>query len=414
MASERRRHNRSDSSRDHSRKQRDRSGKDSRARKSDRKRVDELREQLIKNRKQNGRKPSSRSFSPKRKKRKQDAPLSEPKRKKLKEEIPASKTQILGKTFFYEKTPGETIEVTLERILKEKMELTNVQTSEKLYVPLNELGRSVKDKRSKSKSNSIESRGKRRSATTSAERSPVKKRKLSEERTIQTSADEIEEDLEMSGTEEPGSSPLPSPPTRGESLKDWNPKVRGCRYLEDSYEFLNDIDEGAYGMVSRYRDKFTGEIVALKRVKMEQTHHGFPKSSLREISCLLQLRHPNIVRVKEAVVSKNRNRHVYMAMEYCEHDFRALMLTRKFPWSKSEIKCLMQQLISGVAFMHDHYIFHRDLKTSNLLLTDDGHLKICDFGMARKFGSKGFGPFGELSRSATLRKETALGVFHMT
>jgi cell division cycle 2-like protein len=47
----------------------------------------------------------------------------------------------------------------------------------------------------------------------------------------------------------------------------------------------------------------------------------------------------------------------------------------------------MQQLISGVAFMHDHYIFHRDLKTSNLLLTDDGHLKICDFGMARKFGS---------------------------
>jgi hypothetical protein len=349
MASERRRHNRSDSSRDHSRKQRDRSGKDSRARKSDRKRVDELREQLIKNRKQNGRKPSSRSFSPKRKKRKQDAPLSEPKRKKLKEEIPPSRTHVLGKTFLYEKTQGETIEVTLQRILKEKMqmELTNVQTSEKLFVPLNELGRSVKEKRSKSKSNSIESRGKRRSATTSAERSPVKKRKLSEERTIQTSADEIEEeDLEMSGTEEPGSSPMPSPPTKkpsGQSLQDWNPKVRGCRYLEDSYEFLNDIDEGAYGMVSRYRDKFTGEIVALKRVKMEQSHHGFPKSSLREISCLLQLRHPNIVRVKEAVVSKNRNRHVYMAMEYCEHDFRALMLTRKFPWSKVMFSISMER-----------------------------------------------------------------------
>lgn len=74
-------------------------------------------------------------------------------------------------------------------------------------------------------------------------------------------------------------------------------------------------------------------------------------------------------------------------MEYCQHDFRVLMETRKFPWSKSEIKCLMQQLISGVAFMHDHYIFHRDLKTANLLLTDDGFLKICDFGMARKFGS---------------------------
>eukprot|EP00492_Amphilonche_elongata_P000096 TRINITY_DN1042_c0_g1_i1.p1 TRINITY_DN1042_c0_g1~~TRINITY_DN1042_c0_g1_i1.p1 ORF type:complete len:330 (+),score=81.54 TRINITY_DN1042_c0_g1_i1:77-991(+) len=198
----------------------------------------------------------------------------------------------------------------------------------------------------------------------------------------------------MSGTEpSEASSPLatmPSPvapPAVKQSLKNWNPKVRGCRYLEDCYGFLNQIDEGAYGQVSRYKDKITGEIVALKKIKMHQSKHGFPISSLREISCLLQLRHPNIVSVKEAVVSRHSRSHVYMAMEYCEHDFRALMLTREFPWSKSEIKCLVRQLLSGVAFMHEHYIFHRDLKTANLLLTDDNILKICDFGMARKYGS---------------------------
>eukprot|EP00494_Astrolonche_serrata_P004959 UN04974 len=76
-----------------------------------------------------------------------------------------------------------------------------------------------------------------------------------------------------------------------------------------------------------------------------------------------------------------------MVMEFCEHDLRAIMLTQDFPWSNSEIKCLMMQLIRGIEFMHERWIMHRDLKTSNLLLTDDGLLKICDFGMARKYGS---------------------------
>ncbi len=51
------------------------------------------------------------------------------------------------------------------------------------------------------------------------------------------------------------------------------------------------------------------------------------------------------------------------------------------------MKCLMVQLLSGLDHMHKNWIFHRDLKTSNLLYSNDGILKICDFGLARKFGS---------------------------
>ncbi|KAK1769254.1 kinase-like domain-containing protein [Phialemonium atrogriseum] len=56
------------------------------------------------------------------------------------------------------------------------------------------------------------------------------------------------------------------------------------------------------------------------------------------------------------------------------------------PFLASEVKTLLLQLVSGVAYLHDHWILHRDLKTSNLLLNNRGQLKIADFGMARYVG----------------------------
>ena len=55
----------------------------------------------------------------------------------------------------------------------------------------------------------------------------------------------------------------------------------------------------------------------------------------------------------------------------------------KQPFSQSEVKCLMFQLIKGVKYIHDNRIIHRDLKLSNILLNNNGELKICDFGLAR-------------------------------
>lgn len=46
----------------------------------------------------------------------------------------------------------------------------------------------------------------------------------------------------------------------------------------------------------------------------------------------------------------------------------------------------MGQLLAGVAYLHEHWVLHRDLKTSNLLYANDGRLKICDFGLARQYG----------------------------
>ena len=80
--------------------------------------------------------------------------------------------------------------------------------------------------------------------------------------------------------------------------------LQGCRSV-DEFERLNKIDEGTYGVVYRAKDKKTGEIVALKKVKMEKEREGFPLTSLREINILLSFHHPSIVDVKEVVVGSS-------------------------------------------------------------------------------------------------------------
>ncbi|KAI5352046.1 hypothetical protein L3X38_004937 [Prunus dulcis] len=170
-----------------------------------------------------------------------------------------------------------------------------------------------------------------------------------------------------------------APPQRSVNM------LQGCRSV-DEFERLNKIDEGTYGVVYRAMDKKTGEIVALKKVKMEKEREGFPLTSLREINILLSFHHPSIVDVKEVVVGSNLDS-IFMVMEYMEHDLKALMETKKEPFSQSEVKCLMLQLLEGVKYLHDNWVLHRDLKTSNLLLNNCGELKICDFGLSRQYGS---------------------------
>eukprot|EP00897_Mesotaenium_endlicherianum_P007341 jgi/Mesen1/6635/ME000034S06089 len=161
--------------------------------------------------------------------------------------------------------------------------------------------------------------------------------------------------------------------------------LQGCRSV-DNFERLNRIDEGTYGVVYRARDRGTGEVVALKKVKMDKEREGFPLTSLREINILLSFHHASIVDVKEVVVGNNLDS-IFMVMEYMEHDVKSLMESMKQPFSQSEVKCLMLQLLSGTKYLHDNWVLHRDLKTSNLLLNNNGEIKICDFGLSRQYGS---------------------------
>lgn len=186
------------------------------------------------------------------------------------------------------------------------------------------------------------------------------------------------------------------------------------------FEKLNRIGEGTYGVVceltiticrthlifsnhqfttnsniyfdysivtlDRARDTHSGEIVALKRVRMQQEKDGLPVSGLREIQILKTCQHRNIVKLNEVVVGKSLDS-IFISMEYCEQDLASLLDNMTQPFSEAQSKCIILQVLNGLKYLHSHFIIHRDLKVSNLLLTDKGCIKIADFGLARLFSN---------------------------
>ncbi|KAI1457141.1 kinase-like protein [Annulohypoxylon moriforme] len=157
----------------------------------------------------------------------------------------------------------------------------------------------------------------------------------------------------------------------------------------ENYDKLNDIEEGAYGWVARAKEIKTGKVVALKRLKIDPNDAvGLPETGLREIQILKDCSHRNIVELREVVVGDDTSRieNVFLVLEFLEHDLMSILGDMPEPFLASEVKTLLLQLASGVAYLHDHWILHRDLKTSNLLLNNRGQLKIADFGMARYVG----------------------------
>ncbi|CAK7223323.1 hypothetical protein SBRCBS47491_005169 [Sporothrix bragantina] len=162
-----------------------------------------------------------------------------------------------------------------------------------------------------------------------------------------------------------------------------------CRSVE-RYDKLNDIEEGAYGWVARAKDRSTGEVVALKRLKLDAADRGgVPVTGLREIQLLKDCSHRNIVQLREVVVGDRRPiDNILLVLEFVEHDLKSILEDMPQPFLASEVKTLLRQLAAGVAYLHGRWVLHRDLKTSNLLLNNRGQLKIADFGMARYYSEE--------------------------
>ncbi|CAI7585918.1 unnamed protein product [Penicillium bialowiezense] len=198
---------------------------------------------------------------------------------------------------------------------------------------------------------------------------PTKRRRLSNEPAPSTDAA-----IARTDDEEKQSTLLRFP------VGEWGP----CRHV-DNFEMLNHIEEGSYGWVSRAKDISTGEIVALKKLKLENSPDGFPVTGLREIQTLMEARHQNVVYLREVVMG-NKMDDVFLVMDFHEHDLKALLDEMREPFLPSEIKTVLLQVVGGLEFLHSQWIMHRDLKTSNLLMNNRGELKIADFGMARYYG----------------------------
>lgn len=152
-------------------------------------------------------------------------------------------------------------------------------------------------------------------------------------------------------------------------------------YMPESvYKRVSQIGEGTYGKVYKAINIQTTRMVALKRLRMESEKDGFPITAIREIKLLQSLRHPNIVSLVEMMVEKN---HVYMVFEYLDHDLAGILSHPQLMFNEGHIKYLFKQITEGLDYMHQRGVLHRDIKGSNILLSNKGVVKIADFGLAR-------------------------------
>jgi cyclin-dependent kinase 3 len=135
-------------------------------------------------------------------------------------------------------------------------------------------------------------------------------------------------------------------------------------------------------VVYRAIDKNTGQIVALKKVRLDRTEEGIPQTALREVSILQEVHHINIVNLLDVICADGK---LYLIFEFVEQDLKKALEKRGGPFSGATLKKLIFQLLDGLYFCHRHRIVHRDLKPANILLTSDSVIKIADFGLARAF-----------------------------
>uniref|UniRef100_A0A674HTG4 Cell division protein kinase 5 n=1 Tax=Taeniopygia guttata TaxID=59729 RepID=A0A674HTG4_TAEGU len=149
------------------------------------------------------------------------------------------------------------------------------------------------------------------------------------------------------------------------------------------YEKLEKIGEGTYGTVFKAKNRETHEIVALKRVRLDDDDEGVPSSALREICLLKELKHKNIVRLHDVLHSDKK---LTLVFEFCDQDLKKYFDSCNGDLDPEIVKSFMYQLLKGLAFCHSRNVLHRDLKPQNLLINRNGELKLADFGLARAFG----------------------------
>jgi len=151
----------------------------------------------------------------------------------------------------------------------------------------------------------------------------------------------------------------------------------------EKYETIKTVGDGSFGSVAKARNKFTNEIVAIKRMKA-QFASWEDAMKLREVKSLRKLNHHNIVKLKEVVRQQDN---LFFVFEFMEKNLYELVSKSVSAPSEHDIRCMVFDSLQGIQACHKNGYFHRDLKPENLLINSNQVVKLADFGLAKEIRS---------------------------
>ncbi|KAL6227512.1 hypothetical protein ACLB2K_001469 [Fragaria x ananassa] len=146
------------------------------------------------------------------------------------------------------------------------------------------------------------------------------------------------------------------------------------------YELGKTLGKGHFGKVKFATNIESGQRYAVKILERKRIIDIDTADRITtEIETLKRLKHPNVVRLYEILASKT---HIHMVLEYVEGGELFDKIRHNGRVTEAESRKIFQQLIDGVSYCHRKGVFHRDLKLQNILLDEEGNIKICDFGLS--------------------------------
>ena len=150
--------------------------------------------------------------------------------------------------------------------------------------------------------------------------------------------------------------------------------------IDNRYKIIGSIGEGGMANVYLAWDTILEREVAVKILRGDLSHdEKFIKRFQREANAASSLRHPNIVEMYD--VGEDEGKY-FIVMEYVKGKTLKSLIKKRGALNLTEAIDIMLQITSGIACAHDSYIIHRDIKPQNILILEDGRVKITDFGIA--------------------------------
>ena len=150
--------------------------------------------------------------------------------------------------------------------------------------------------------------------------------------------------------------------------------------INDRYEIIKSIGEGGMANVYLAKDTILERNVAIKVLRGDlESDDKFIRRFQREAKSVSDLSHPNIVEVYD--IGEEEGQH-YIVMEYIDGRTLKQLIQKRGALTVPEVLDIMTQLTDGLSAAHDTYIIHRDIKPQNIMILDNGKIKITDFGIA--------------------------------